>query len=278
MESTRSRAAAFFGAVGRAVCYLLAFIVTQAIATGLYLLAATLYIRFNPGSFQSPDDLVYACADQISILSGLFLLILLFAFFLLRRKNPLKESGILATRGRFVFTAIAITPLLYAAILYLMSFLPEAWTSGYAEAASVYHQTDVIMMVAVVLIAPIVEEIVFRGLILSRLRRALPGWLSVVITALLFGACHAQIAWMLYAFVLGLFFGFVDLKAKSIWPSLCAHLLFNGIGQLAVYLPETDPATNLFYLGLLGAGAMMCVAVFLFRLICPLKRRTAAAT
>jgi membrane protease YdiL (CAAX protease family) len=119
---------------------------------------------------------------------------------------------------------------------------------------------------------------VFRGLILSRLHRALPGWLSVVLTALLFAVCHVQIAWMLYAFVLGLFFGFISLKAKSIWPSLCAHLLFNCIGQLSVYVPETDAAVNLFYLGLLGTGAVMCVVVFLFRLICPLKRRKAAAT
>ena len=134
------------------------------------------------------------------------------------------------------------------------------------------------MIVGSVFLTPIVEEMAFRGLILSRLRRALPGWLSVVITALLFSACHVQIVWMLYAFVLGLFLGFVALKAKSIWPSLCAHLLFNGIGQLSVYLPETPTASNLFFLGLLGAGAAMCVVVFIFRLICPLKRRKAAAT
>lgn len=278
MESTPSRAAVFFGTVGRALCYLLAFIVAQAIATGAYLLAGTLYLRYNPGAFPTPNDLVFACADQISLLSGLLLLILLIAFFLLRYKNPLRESGLRATHGRFVFTAIAITPLLYAAIAYLMNFLPEAWLNTYIEASSVYNQSSVLMIVGTVIVTPIVEEMVFRGLILSRLRRALPGWLSVVITALLFSACHIQITWMLYAFVLGLFFGFISLRSNSIWPSLCAHLLFNGIGQLAVYLPGTPTAVSLFYLGLLGAGAVMCVAVFLFRLICPLKRRNTAAT
>ena len=127
MESTTSRAVVFLGAVCRALCYLLAFIVTQAVATGAYLLAGTLYLQYNPGAFSTPNDLVFACADQISLLSGLLFLILLIAFFILRHKNPLKESGFRATHGRFVFTAIAIAPLLYAAILYLINFLPEAW-------------------------------------------------------------------------------------------------------------------------------------------------------
>ncbi len=275
MEPKKLTAGALFGSIGRALCYLLLFLLCQALISGVYSLTISLYAMLNPGVAVDPMELIFACTDQISLISGLATLIILAAFFLLRRKNPLRESGFRVTHGRFIFTAIAITPLLYAAVSLVLGLLPEAWMESYAQASASLNQKGILVIIATVLVAPVVEEIVFRGLILSRLARVIPGWLAVLLSALLFGVCHGQIVWMTYAFVLGVIFGFLTLRAKSIWPSLCAHLLFNGIGQFAVYIPETDLAVNLFYLGLLGCGVVLCIAVFLFRALRPLRSRLA---
>lgn len=276
MEEKKLTAGAFFGSVGRALCYLLLFLLCQALVSGMYSLTISLYSMLNPGLSLDPVELIFACTDQISLISGLATLIILAAFFLLRRKNPLRESGFRTTHGRFVFTAIAITPLLYAAISLILSLLPEVWMDGYAEAAASLSQKGILVTVASVLVAPLVEEVVFRGLVLSRLSRVIPGWLAVLLSALLFGVCHGQIVWITYAFVLGVILGFFALRAKSVWPSLCAHILFNGIGQIAVYIPENDTSVNLFYLGLFGCGAVLCIAVFLFRALRPLRKSAAA--
>lgn len=264
-----------FAALGKALCYLLLFLLCQSLVSILYTVTISLYGMLNPGMAIDPIELLFACTDQISLISGLAALVILAAFFLLRRKNPLKESGFLATRGRFVFTAIAVTPILYAVVTVILSLLPEAWLEAYAEASAALSQTGVITVIATVLVAPIVEEVIFRGLILSRLRRAMPGWLAVLVSALVFGVCHGQAVWIAYAFVLGVIFGFIALRSKSIWPSLAAHFLFNGIGQLAVYLPETEAAGNLFLLILLGSGVLLCVIAILFRVLRPLKPRAA---
>ena len=270
MEEKKLTAGAFFGSVGRALCYLLLFVLCQGLVSVVYSLTFTLYSMLNPGLPLNPMDLIFACTDQISLISGLATLIILSAFFLLRRKNPLRETGFCATHSRFVFTAIAVTPLLYAAVSLILGTLPESWMEEYAEAAASLNQKGVLITVATVLAAPLVEEIIFRGLVLSRLSRVLPGWLAVLLSALLFGVCHGQIIWMAYAFVLGVIFGFFALRSKSIWPSLCAHILFNGIGQIAVYVPATDTAINLFYLGLLGCGVVLCIAAGLYAHFHPL--------
>ena len=277
MESKKLTAGALFGSLGRALCYLLLFILCQTLISVVYSLTISLYSLLNPGLTLDPMELIFSCTDQIALISGLATLIILAAFFLLRRKNPLRETGFHATHGRFVFTAIAVTPLLYAAVSLVLGLLPEAWMAEYAEASASLNQKGVLITVATVLVAPLVEEIIFRGLILSRLNRVLPGWLAVLLSALLFGVCHGQAVWMAYAFVLGVIFGFFALRSHSIWPSLCAHILFNGIGQIAVYVPETDAAVSLFYLGLLGCGAVLCIAVFLFRALRPLRKSAKAS-
>lgn len=278
MESKKLTAGKLFAEIGRALCYLFLFSLCQVMISVVYSLTFAIYTMLNPGLNLDPMELIFACTDQISLISGLATLIILAAFFLLRRKNPLRETGFHATHGRFVLTALAVTPLLYAAVSFVLALLPEAWMEEYAEAAVSLNQKGVLMAISTVLIAPIVEEIIFRGLILSRLNRVIPGWLAALLSALLFGVCHGQIVWMAYAFVLGVIFGFFALRAKSVWPSLCSHILFNGIGQIAVYVPETDAAGNLFFLVLLGCGAVFCIAVFLFRILRPLGGRTNPAT
>lgn len=271
MNQKKLTAGKLFAELGRALCYLLLFLLCQVLISVVYSLTFTLYSMLTPGVSVDPMELIFACTDQISLISGLATLIILAAFFLLRRKNPLRETGFHTTHGRFVFTALAVTPLLYAAVSFILALLPEAWMEDYAEAAASLNQKGVLITIATVLVAPLVEEIIFRGLILSRLNRVIPGWLAVLLSALLFGVCHGQAVWMAYAFVLGVIFGFFALRSHSIWPSLCAHVFFNGIGQLAVYLPETEETGLLFMSILMGAGVALCVITVLYRALRPLN-------
>ncbi len=88
------------------------------------------------------------------------------------------------------------------------------------------------------LIAPIYEELIFRGWILGRLAvRLSPAW-AIAISSALFGIVHLRnIFWlegrqlahmMLYAgVVLGPLFGYVALRCRSAWPAVILHYLNN---------------------------------------------------
>lgn len=263
------------GAAGRALCYLLLFVLSQTLISVVYTLTAQLYTMLNPGSGIDPIELVLSCTDQISLISGAATLIILAAFFLLRRKNPLKEVGFLTTRGRLVFMGAGLASIFYLATTFILGLLPQHWLEGYIEASAALNEAGLLMVLSSVIMAPLVEEVIFRGLILTRLNRAMPGWLAVLVTALIFGVCHGQVVWMAYAFVLGTVFGFLALRARSIWPSLAAHLIFNGIGQLAVFLEDRALNPLPALLALAGAGVLICAATLIFSLTHP---KTASAT
>lgn len=264
-QNTPLTAGRFFANLGKALLYLLLFLGAQVAVSMLYSAAASLYYMLQsgftgmedfPGMTQQVTDLVLACTGQISLISGLLTLLVLAVFFLLRRKNPFREVGLVAAPGRCVAAGGAMAPILYIAVSLIMTLLPEAWMEDYADASAALNDTGIVMAVATVLIAPIVEEVIFRGLVLSRLKRVMPGWLSVVLSALLFGVCHGQAVWMAYAFALGLLFGVMTLRTGSIWPSLIAHVVFNGIGQALTGLSEQ--AAPIFM------GCMMLAAIILF--------------
>jgi membrane protease YdiL (CAAX protease family) len=84
--------------------------------------------------------------------------------------------------------------------------------------------------------APLVEELVFRGLVFGWLIGRFPGWLAVIGSALLFGLAHVEPVHAVLAGVLGLWLGMLRLKSGSIWPSIFAHMANNSAFVWAMYL------------------------------------------
>lgn len=88
-------------------------------------------------------------------------------------------------------------------------------------------------------LAPVVEELVFRGLLYGWIAgrwNSLAAWL---ISSLLFAAAHWEPAHVILVLPLGLLFGWLRRRTDSLLPSLIAHILNNGFALLAaVYLPD----------------------------------------
>ena len=91
----------------------------------------------------------------------------------------------------------------------------------------------------VVIIAPVVEELIFRGIILQGLRRNYSAVFSVFMSALLFALFHLN-PWQLFpAFVLGLILGWVMVKNNNILLAIIVHAINNLMVLLSItYLEE----------------------------------------
>ncbi len=95
---------------------------------------------------------------------------------------------------------------------------------------------NIVIIVAVVLFAPICEELVFRGITLELAGRGTNQfWLMNTIQAFFFGLSHMNLVQSTYAFVLGLMLGVIRKKTDSIIIPIIVHILFNLCGVL---LPE----------------------------------------
>jgi membrane protease YdiL (CAAX protease family) len=80
----------------------------------------------------------------------------------------------------------------------------------------------------IVVLAPICEEIVFRGYLFRALGTTMPMWATQLVTATLFGLVHGA-GHALPIGVLSLLFGYLRQRYGSIWPSMLAHIVHNGI-------------------------------------------------
>jgi membrane protease YdiL (CAAX protease family) len=91
---------------------------------------------------------------------------------------------------------------------------------------------DSIGLPLLVLIPPVVEEIFFRGFVLSAFRRRSKTWIAVLITALLFAAFHMEPAKLLTTGLIGVWLGYIVVATGSIYPAILAHLANNAIPLL----------------------------------------------
>jgi membrane protease YdiL (CAAX protease family) len=94
-------------------------------------------------------------------------------------------------------------------------------------------------LVLVTVIAPLTEELMFRGLFLSGLLRQHRAWVAITITAMLFAFVHLNPWQFPVAMILGLLFGWWFLRTQSLWPCLLGHALHNGLPSLLRLFPNS---------------------------------------
>ena len=85
-----------------------------------------------------------------------------------------------------------------------------------------------VRVLGIVVLAPLLEEIFFRGYLFTALALLLPKWATQVVTSLLFGLAHG-LAYALPIGLLALLLGFLRQRHASLAPPVLAHALHNGI-------------------------------------------------
>ncbi len=90
--------------------------------------------------------------------------------------------------------------------------------------------------VSLVVIAPLAEEVLFRGYLLGKLRKYTDTWVAVLVTSLLFGVVH--FAWNVGVdvFVLSIALCVLRLKTGSLWAPILLHMLKNGIAFYFIFV------------------------------------------
>ena len=90
-------------------------------------------------------------------------------------------------------------------------------------------------------VAPaVIEELAFRGFILSGLQGLKSRWQAILITSFLFGVAHFGIQQSIITFVIGMVLGVIAIETRSLIPCMLYHVTHNSI---TVLLPRVDAAT-----------------------------------
>lgn len=114
---------------------------------------------------------------------------------------------------------------------YISSFLAAILTSGQAQngLVSTLVSMEIVPIIYTVIIAPIVEELFFRKLLLDKLSGYGEKW-AIIFGALCFAMFHTNLYQFIYTFGMGLIFGYVYIKSGKIIHTIIMHSGINIIG------------------------------------------------
>lgn len=136
-----------------------------------------------------------------------------------------------------IASQLVLLPLLYWP---LRSIWPSTFSSEKVEdrAADLWNRAGgawVIALVVVVVIgAPLIEEIIYRGLILQSLQGRIDDVLALIVSSAWFGAIHLQPVEFPGLFAFAIVLGICFLVTRRIGCSIIAHAAFNAVGLLLV--------------------------------------------
>ncbi len=101
-----------------------------------------------------------------------------------------------------------------------------------------FGNSFLLAVLAVAVVAPISEEIMFRGFLFRYLQGRLPLWGAVLVSAVIFSAAHAgwqEPTLFLPIFADGLVLAYLCAKSGSIWPGVMVHMTINIVGVIAIF-------------------------------------------
>jgi len=140
---------------------------------------------------------------------------------------------------------LSVWPLLLLMVLITTFFGKLIWGHQYQiqqheelELITTHPQLPLRIMIFIVavLMAPVLEEMIFRGLFQTMIRSFLAKpWLSILISSTIFATIHSQPAHWPVLFVLAICLGYAYEKSGSLLRPIFIHALFNAIAIIAVF-------------------------------------------
>ena len=127
------------------------------------------------------------------------------------------------------------------------------------------------------IIAPLTEELFFRGALLKIFSKSNQRF-GIFMSAFFFGLAHGNLPQFTLAFLIGIFFGHIDMKHNSIVPSIVVHILINTLATVV-----TEFKDNTVVMGISGMLLILCyiigiIMLVIFRKNCKLPVSTPAQT
>lgn len=127
----------------------------------------------------------------------------------------------------------------------------------------------VIYFMRLTVVAAVIEEISFRGVVMQPIRRYGDGF-AIAMAAVIFGLAHCNLIQAPFAFVAGLAIGYFTVTTGSLWTGIFIHLFNNAISGVLSYINEiygesvANKVGGVVIFAVIGFG-IVCLALFFLR-------------
>lgn len=247
---------------------------------GFYFFPQMFFIIFSNDALQNSGTLKLLCS-----IMGFFV----YFFYLVnhylrkRKKHPETETvkDMLDFHPRLISRKPALLCVISGICLNLSTSallavlpLPESFIKNYSSGTESLLYTDniALSLIYIVILAPLCEEMMFRGFLLHTLKRAFPEKAVVIVVTLAFAIPHIQPIWIIVALVSSCFFTLVRIRYNNLTYPLLMHAGFNLATVPMLLLMNTEAYKVLFdnivaelvYLIFGGITVFFCVKTLLY--------------
>ena len=214
------------------------FILAQVVAGLILLLLKTIGVSFDNINGSVFQTIVAACIYVFAII-----IVIGIPWVVRKYRTTTKDLGLnswmswadllLAPAG---FVIYLILSLILTSLAMNLPFYDaeQVQDTGFAQLTQNYEY--VLAFLTLVVIAPIAEEILFRGYLLGKLRKHIPTWIAILVTSILFGVIH--LAWNVGVdvFALSIVLCVLRIKTGRLWPAMLLHMMKNGIAFYFLFI------------------------------------------
>ncbi len=212
------------------------------------------------------EDICWIMTVTYAIIILMYILI-----FVCRKKKPLEEVGICKTQLAAAPSSFVFGVALQIAVVFVIAILSAAFPGIAEDSASnqevfdhMYGNASLLSQFIFMAVAtPVMEEVIFRGLIYTRLKKGMPQVAAMLLSALAFGLAHSGFVQVTYATALGIIMVLMYEKYESLWPCIFLHAGFNATNFLYDYLNMNSILVQ-YCLMFVSAGLVLAFVAYFF--------------
>ncbi len=262
-----------FKAVLKAVVYFAVYLLTQVLVTFVYSTVLSTQMTMELMASGEEIDVLAMTMEvtevlmgrlmEMTFVAGLVTLLIFWLVFLIRKKKFTKEVSLrkFPVKGILPIAILAASFNVITSVVISYIPWPQSWMDSYMANSSAIDGSLMAWLTAV-LMAPVLEEIVFRGLMYSRLKKGLPVIAAAIVTSLAFGIAHGTMIWAIYTFIFSMVLIWVFEKFQSLGACIVLHMAYNLSGMALGLVPE-EAAIVIWILFVVGIVA----AFFAYKMI-----------
>lgn len=163
------------------------------------------------------------------------------------------------------FAAAVATPLVGMISSVAVGLFVEE-SQNLRELSEVFHELGnagyLIPLVGMIAVTPaLCEELLFRGYVQTRLAAAMPAWVGILVSSVVFAGFHVDPVHVITVFPLGFYLGLVAWHSGSLFPAILGHFVNNAFSVVLVTLGTAEEAGEVlaapaigFMLVIIGCG------------------------
>jgi len=240
----------FLRAVLSAVAVSLLFLVAGYAVVGLWQIGYCSSMGISVTDLPDHMEDYTAHADKMSTYMNIAMagtaLLMASLYFTLRKRSPIREMGVTASSPAMILAGALMGAGLQLPLGFLMEYIPfgEEAVKHHEELLTASASPLWVQIFYTVILAPVVEELLFRGIVHDRFAAAFPMVPAALLSAVVFGVAHGELISAVGAGLCGFVLGGLYSRGKSVLVPMAFHVSFNAAGFAATRMKIPDGIWN----------------------------------